>query len=246
MGVSKIPQDSMTPAGLYPGRRQSIIDRMKAAIFDLDGLLIDSEPLWRVAETEVFGRVGIPLTDRMCDETMGLRASEVVAHWYRRYPWKGRSLRWVEEQIVQRVESLIRERGTALPGVHGVLSALAAALYPTALASSSSHNLIDAAIETLNLGRYFEIRCSASDEKHGKPHPAVYLSAAARLGVDPTTCVAFEDSIAGLRAGKAAGMTVVAIPARGHYEDSRYDQADLKLKSLVDFSLDRNFPVISR
>lgn len=215
---------------------------MEAAIFDLDGLLIDSEPLWRLAEIEVFGQVGVPLTDSMCGETMGLRAREVVLHWYRRYPWQERSVEGVEERLVDRVESLIRERGTALPGVHELLSELAETSCPMAVASSSAPRLIDAAIAALGLDHSLGIRCSASDEEHGKPDPAVYLTAATRLGVAPADCVAFEDSIPGVRAGKAAGMRVVAVPAPEHYDNPEYDQADLKLRSLADFSLDRLYP----
>ena len=212
---------------------------MRAAIFDMDGLLIDSEPLWRLAEIEVFARVGVALNDAMCEQTMGLRISEVVGHWYRAYPWQGRSREWVEEQIARRVEQLVRERGVALPGTRAVLAALAAAACPMALASSSSPALIDAVVETLDLGRYFAIRCSASDEEHGKPHPAVYLTAAARLGVDPAACVAFEDSVTGVSAAKAAGMRVVAVPAENQYHDRSFDQADLKLRSLADISLEQ-------
>ena len=212
---------------------------MEAAIFDLDGLLIDSEPFWRIAETEVFAEVGIALNDSMCDETIGLRIREVVTHWYRRYPWHNRSREWVEERIVERVESLMRERGTALPGVRELLSQLAQEQYPMAVASSSSPRLIDAAIAALGLDHHFEIRCSASDEELArKPDPAVYLTAAARLGVAPAACVAFEDSIPGLEAGKAAGMRVVAVPTRDHYDHPAYDQADLKLTSLAEFSLE--------
>ena len=210
---------------------------MQAAIFDMDGLLIDSEPLWRLAETEVFAQVGVSLSDRMCEETMGLRTDEVVRHWYQRYPWQGRSPRWVEDQIVRRVEHLIRRRGVALPGVHEALATLQAATCPIALASSSPPVLIDAVLETLGLERTFEIRCSASDEEHGKPHPAVYLSAAARLGIDPADCVAFEDSMTGLRSAKAAGMKVVVVPAESRYEDPRFDEADWKLPSLAQFSI---------
>ena len=87
---------------------------MRAAIFDMDGVLIDSEPLWRRAEKQVFGTVGIKLTEEMCEQTMGLRTDEVIAYWYKRFPWSGKSLKSVEQELVAAVPSLTpRHRAVA-------------------------------------------------------------------------------------------------------------------------------------
>ena len=106
------------------------------------------------------------------------------------------------------------------------------------VASSSPPALIDTVIDKLGIRTYFQVLCSAMDEEFGKPHPAVYLTTAARLGVEPHECLVFEDSMTGVRAAKAAGMTTVAVPAAHQYEDGRFTEADLKLRSLNDFSWD--------
>ncbi len=111
---------------------------MQAAIFDMDGLLIDSEPLWRRAEKQVFSTVGIPLTETMCEETMGLRTDEVVQHWYQRFPWSGKNPETVEQELVVTVQHLIATQGEALAGVHETLTIFKEAEVPLGLASSSA------------------------------------------------------------------------------------------------------------
>lgn len=208
------------------------------AIFDMDGLLIDSEPLWRAAERRVFATVGLELSDAQCMETMGLRTDEVVAYWFERHPWDGPSQAEVEELLIVTVGELIAERGQPLPGVDETLDLLAGAGYRLALASSSPPSLIDAVLAKLGLAERFELTCSALHEEHGKPHPAVYLTTCRRLGVEPGQCVAFEDSPAGVRSAHAAGMVVVAVPhadMRGH---AAFDLAAQVLDTLHDFRPD--------
>jgi sugar-phosphatase len=211
---------------------------MKAAIFDMDGLLIDSEPLWRLAEKEVFGQIGISLTDEMCEEMMGRRTDEVVAHWYKLRPWHGKSLEDVERELIERMKELTEMHGVALEGVYDILDILQGRGFKLALASSSPHVLIGTVVNKLYIRQYFEVLCSAIDEKFGKPHPAIYLTTAERLGVHPSDCVVFEDSVTGIRSAKAAGMMAIAVPAMNQYGDRRFAEADLKFKSLSDFSLD--------
>lgn len=209
---------------------------MKAAIFDMDGLLIDSEPLWRVAEQQVFARVGLELTDTMCRQTMGLRTDEVVAYWHQRHPWDEPPPEQIEAAIIDRVEALIRQRGSALPGVYELLGDLADTGCRLALASSSPPVLIEAVLERLGIADRFELCCSAADERRGKPHPAVYLTTARRLGIAPRHCVALEDSMAGVRSARAAGMGVVAVPAAESLDDPRFAEADLVVGSLRELS----------
>ena len=87
-----------------------------AIIFDMDGLLIDSEPLWCKAEVEVFNDLGVPLQERMCNQTMGLRTDEVVSYWYAQFPWVGTSQETVAERIISRVSELVATFGKPLPG----------------------------------------------------------------------------------------------------------------------------------
>jgi HAD superfamily hydrolase (TIGR01509 family) len=210
---------------------------MKAAIFDMDGLLIDSEPLWRQAEKAMFGELGIELTEQMCHETIGLRPDEAVAYWYARFPWAGQDCREVACRLVDSVKGLVSRQGKPLDGVPGALTLLRDAGLPLGLASSSPVDLIDAVLSRLQLHDYFSVACSAVEEERGKPDPAVYLTAAAGLGVAPAECVAFEDSVPGMRAALSAGMTAVVVPAGEHYHDPDFDAADIKLRSLREFSL---------
>jgi sugar-phosphatase len=214
---------------------------VKAVIFDMDGLLIDSEPLWHMAEKEVFGALGLVLTDAMCEETTGLRTDEVVAYWYEKRPWPGggvKSLEDVTDEILLRMQALIAAQGAPLQGVHDILQRFQHRLLPLGLVSSSPPVLIDAVIDKLCIRHYFRVLCSAIDEVLGKPHPAVYFTAAKRLGLPPRDCLVFEDSINGIRAAKAAGMITVAVPAEHQYEDDRFGEADFKLRSLSEFSWD--------
>ena len=209
-----------------------------AVIFDMDGVLIDSEPLWREAERGVFAELGLVLSDADCQQTMGLRTDELVAYWYRRHPWQGRSQGVVAETINSRVARLIAERGTPLPGAAAAVRSTRDASLPVGLASSSSLELIDLVVRTLGLDGCFSVLCSAEDEERGKPDPAVYFTTARRLGVPPSGCVAVEDSVRGVQAAVAAGMRVVAVPPPDHFDDPGLDVANLKLCSLEGFSVE--------
>ena len=213
------------------------LTEMKAAIFDMDGLIIDSEPLWRLAERAAFARVGLELSDDDCRLTTGLRSDEVVGYWFDRRPWAGISQADVVRDLETRVADLISVRGRALPGVHRAIDLLQDAGLRLALASSSSHELIRVVLATLGFKNTFEVVCSAADEAKGKPDPAVYLTTVRRLAIEPAEVVAIEDSAAGVQAAHAAGLFVVAVPAAADFDDSRFDIADLKLRSLEDFDL---------
>ena len=208
----------------------------RAAIFDMDGLLIDSEPLWRRAEIAVFKSVGVHLNDKMCRQTTGMRIDAAVQHWFVRYPWEGESPQTLVDELVLRVQEEIARSGVCMPGVLQTLDHVRAAGWRIGLASSSPRSLIDCVIEKLGIAGYFDACCSALDEEHGKPHPAVYLTTARLLGVPPAACVAFEDSLLGIRSAKAAGMRVVAVPDPERSDDPAFVIADLRLNSLCDLS----------
>lgn len=207
---------------------------LEAVIFDMDGLLIDSEPLWRRAEQRIFADLGVHLTDEMCMQTMGVRVDEVVQHWYGLYPWGGPAPERVTAEVVTAVVELVEAEGSPMGGVDAVLDLLSARRLRLAMASSSPTPLIDAVVDRLDIRRRFEVLHSAESEPYGKPHPGVFLTAAQRLGVDPTRCLVLEDSFAGVIAGLAARMKVVAIPAPGDCDQPRFDIAHAKLRSLRD------------
>lgn len=209
---------------------------MRAAIFDMDGLLIDSEPLWRRAEVAVFASVGVALDERMCRQTTGMRLDAAVMHWFERFPWQGKSPEALAEELVLRVREEVGRNGVCMPGVTSTLEAVRTAGWRIGLASSSPLELIRFVVAQLGIADYFDVCCSAVDESVGKPDPAVYLTAARGLGVPPARCVAFEDSVPGIRSAKSAGMRVVAVPDPEHSNDPAFGLADLRLRSLTEFS----------
>jgi sugar-phosphatase len=211
---------------------------LKAAIFDMDGLLIDSEPFWKTAEKAVFPLVNIHLTTAMCETTMGLRLDEVVAHWYKQMPWDENiyAKTQIADLILAEVTRLIKTEGVALAGVYETLELCRKSGLKLALASSSSLLLIQAVLERLALENTFEVVSSAEFEEFGKPHPAVFISTAKKLDVHPTECLVFEDSFFGTIAAKAARMSVVVVPDSTQYAQERFVIADAKLHSLTQFT----------
>jgi mannitol-1-/sugar-/sorbitol-6-/2-deoxyglucose-6-phosphatase len=207
---------------------------IEAVIFDLDGVLIDSEPLWQYAEIEVFASVGIILDRGLCRLTMGLRCDEVVAYWAARHPWTGRANADVEGELLRVVAEHVRRQGQPKPGIDGVLRLLASRGVRVALASSSPYVVITAALERLGLATAFPYVYSAEEEPYGKPHPGVYLTTAAKLGVPPLRCCAIEDSPNGVLAAKAAKMACVAIPEATLADDPRIRIADRVVSTLGD------------
>jgi sugar-phosphatase len=207
----------------------------KAAIFDMDGVLINSEPLWKIAEKEVFSSLGVKVSDDLVHITSALTAQEVCAFWYQRYPWQGKSFAQVEDDVVARVIELIGENDTKMPGVKEILDFCKDNNLRIGLASNSSHNLIEVVLEKVGIKQYFDFISSAEDVEKGKPDPAVYLYAAQNLNVLPSHCIVFEDSVIGVTAAKRAGMTVVAIPDKDDYNNKGFEIADCKIKSFAEF-----------
>ncbi|MBW4533046.1 MAG: hexitol phosphatase HxpB [Pleurocapsa minor HA4230-MV1] len=209
---------------------------IEAVIFDLDGLLIDSEPLWQEAEILVFKQVNLLLTSELCRQTQGLRIDEVVDYWYRQYPWTNLSKLEVEKLIVSKVIELIHLKGQPLPGVHQAIAFVKNQNVKIALASSSALKIIQAALQKLNLTEVFAEIYSAEFEVLGKPHPGVYLTTAQKLNVPPQSCLALEDSLNGVLAAKAADMKCIAIPEAIQQKNPQLAIADLILKSLEELN----------
>jgi HAD superfamily hydrolase (TIGR01509 family) len=208
---------------------------IKACVFDMDGVLIDTEPVWRRVERDVFRRVGIELTDAQLRETWGMRIEEVVDFWYRTRPWDGIRPRAVQREIVRAMVDHVRNEGVPLPGALEAVSTARDAGLKVGIASSSSHELIEAVIRRLDMAHLVDAVCTADDEKLGKPDPAVYMSAARLLGAKPGECIAVEDSPAGVRSAKAAGMVCIAVLTDAVKRDD-IKEADVKIDSLLDFT----------
>lgn len=209
---------------------------IQAVILDMDGVLIDTEPVWRAVETQVFGELGTHLSDADMLDTMGRRITEVVAHWRRHRPWPGAgsgepSDEAIASRVIDGMIAHVRAQGEPIPGVDAAVAVLHRLGIPVAIASSSPHPLIDAVCDRLGLG-WIAVRCSASDEARGKPAGDVYRTAARRLGLSPAVCLAVEDSPSGVLAAGDAGMRCVAIPDPLLAGDPRYRMADRVLRSL--------------
>lgn len=205
---------------------------IKAVIFDMDGVIIDSEPFWREAEMHVFNGIGVKMTEEMCVQMKGTKIDEVVKHWYSVYKWKGPTVKEVEEQVIEKFISLINEKGKPMSGLMGLLEYLQSSGYKIGLATSSPFKIMNATLDKLNIQGHFDIKHSAEAEKKGKPAPDVYLKTAHLLAVKPEDCLAIEDSYAGIQAAKSAGMYTVALPEPPEFELEKYDLADEKIKSL--------------
>lgn len=203
-----------------------------AAVFDLDGLLVDSEPLWQKAEVEILGALGVPLVSSACRQTKGMFVDEVTRYWYERYPWSGPDPHRVATEVVDRVIELVTTEGCLQPGARRAIALCRAHGTSLAVASSSEYRLISRVLDHFDLAGEFSVVRSAEDERYGKPHPAVFLSAAAALGVAPARCLVWEDAPAGVLAAKAARMACVAVPEPAERDRPAFAIADAVLDSL--------------
>lgn len=210
---------------------------IEATLFDMDGLLIDSEILWHEAEVEIFTRVGVTLDGATDRSTKGLFVAEVVDYWYARSPWTGPSRADVVAMLVARVGDLIETKGRLLPGAVRAIE-LTSRRGPVALASSTPLALIERSLAHFGLTECFASLHSAQFEPYGKPHPGVFLTAAGALGVAPDRCLVLEDSAAGVIAAKAGRMTVVAVPTASDRALAAFTLADVVLDSLEELRED--------
>ena len=203
-----------------------------AAIFDMDGTLIDSEPFWAEAEQTVFGGLGVPITPELAATTTGMTTAAVTRHWYEMSPWEGTSLAEAEQQVLDQVAHLIAQKGKPMPGVPGILQRMQKAGLKLALATNSPNFLIPIVLDRLSLRPFFETWVGVDDVHHGKPAPDIYTTAAQRLGVAPQHCLAIEDSATGLQAALSAGMKTVAVVPPHLTPHRLFHKADLSLRSL--------------
>ncbi|ALX78937.1 hexitol phosphatase HxpB [Cronobacter malonaticus] len=206
-----------------------------AAIFDMDGLLIDSEPLWDQAELEVMATLGVDTSRRHeLPDTLGLRIDLVVALWFAQQPWNGPSLDEVTQRIITRAMTLVEEKRPLLPGVADAIALCKAQGLKVGLASASPLRMLDRVLTLFDLREQFDVLASAEHLPYSKPHPQVYLDAAAKLGVDPLCCVTLEDSVNGMVATKAARMRSIVVPAEENRSDARWALANVRLNSLTE------------
>lgn len=202
----------------------------------MDGLLIDSEPLWQQAGAETLQEYGVTLTDEQYILTTGLRTPEWVDYWFTHFSISKDQAKAAAKQIEQAALDKIKQHGEAMEGVQYIMDFFKQHNFLIGLASSSPMRLIEAVVDKLNIQQYLNAITSAEHLPHGKPHPQVFLNCAELLQVPPTTCICFEDSFNGMIAAKAARMKCVVIPAPHVHHEGRWDAADRKLTSLSGFN----------
>jgi HAD superfamily hydrolase (TIGR01509 family) len=185
-----------------------------AVVFDLDGVLLDSEQVWNEAKEDLVRERGGSWREEAPHDMMGMSSLEWSAYLHDEL---GVDLEpaAISDAVVARLEQIYRER---LPLLDGAVEAVEriAERWPLGLASSSNREIIDLFLELAGLGRLFAVTLSSEEVARGKPNPDVYLEVARRLGVEGEPCVAVEDSTNGITAARAAGMAVVALP-NPHY-----------------------------
>ncbi|MGA7588658.1 MAG: hexitol phosphatase HxpB [Rouxiella badensis] len=215
----------------------SHVKPVQAAIFDMDGLLIDSEPLWMQSELEIFESIGVDISRKdLIPQTLGLRIDQTVRLWAQALPWKGPSEAEVTARIIARCIELVEQSRPLLPGVQHALELCQERGLKIGIASASPLHMIDKVVEMFNLQSYFQTRQSAEYLAYSKPHPEVYLLAAEHLDVDPLDCVTLEDSFNGMIATKAARMRSIVVPDSLLAQDLRWSLADVKLASLAELT----------
>lgn len=203
-----------------------------AVIFDMDGLLIDTEPHWQVIERKVLSEVGVEITPEMQHVTMGLRDDEQIKHWYGLYPWENPDFDAMSLRYNEIMVGFFKNKAKLMEGAIEALDFFREKCLPIALASSSTTELISAFLDKFSLREYFTVIVSAEKETYGKPHPAVFLNTAKKMHCDPVNCLVLEDSFHGMIAAKAAKMQTIAVPDKHGLSDPRFGAADLVLSSL--------------
>jgi len=208
---------------------------IEAVVFDLDGVLIDSEQVWDEVREELVKERGGRWHEQAQTEMMGMSSVE-----WSRYMHDELDLpeppEEISAEVVQRLDEVYRKRLPLIDGAREAVERLAAR-WPLGLASSSNREVIDLVLDLSGLARYFRVTVSSEEVPRGKPAPDVYLEAARGLGVPPERCAAVEDSHNGIRSAKAAGMRVIAIPNQ-HYPpgEEALALADVTLRSLAELT----------
>lgn len=205
---------------------------VRAVIFDMDGVIIDSEGFWQEAQIGLLAAQGIAITTEECEQyTKGKRIDEIACVWCERYGLAIEA-KQLEKDIVAWVCESIRSQGVAMKGLYQALECFHANGYRIALATSSSQQIIKTVFDKLKIDPWFEVICSADDEQFGKPHPAVYLTAMLKLGLQPAECRVIEDSMNGFTAAHRAGIkTFVVAP---DYMEPKFSSAAGRYSTLTE------------
>jgi HAD superfamily hydrolase (TIGR01509 family) len=213
---------------------QPLPDRVSAIVFDCDGLLVDTEPAWTVAEVAIFAENGFefgPAQKRMVIGRSITASTDLMAEYFGR-PGIGPGL---VDHLLELVEEQLLLGVGPMPGVVELLDAIGDRV-PIAVASNSSRRFLDVSLAGSGLTSRFGVTVSADDVTHHKPHPELYLAAFARLGADPVVGVALEDSATGIASARASGAFVLTVPSLpGAEHDGDFITASLADPAMLDW-----------
>lgn len=220
-----------------PVSKNTIRD-VRALVFDMDGVIVDSEPLHLIAYQEFFSEYEIEYTAEHNQEFLGTKDVWMAGVLIERHelPHTPETMVKAKEEILLR---LIREQAVARPGLFEILTQAKSAGLPMSIASSATLPTIHLVVEVLKIREYFDALTSGDEVAHGKPSPDVFLLAAKRLGAEPSHCVVIEDTLNGIKAAKAAGMHCVAIPCEATLHQD-HSLADVRLRSLDQIHFERD------
>ncbi len=208
-----------------------------AVIFDMDGVLVDSEAVWDDVRKRFVEENGGKWHESAQRDMMGMSSGE-WSRYVRDRLGVDMDAEEINEAVANRVAGVYREKLPLLPGAVEAVNSLAKEL-PLGLASSSNRHVIDLVLELAGIADAFEATVSSEEAGAGKPAPDVYLEAARRLGKEAAACVAIEDSTNGIRSAHAAGMGVIAVPNQDFPPDpDALELADVTLKSLTEVTLE--------
>lgn len=210
---------------------------IKAVIFDLDGLLIDTEPIWTLADRQFLASYG--KTYRLVDKSrfMGSGVREFINFIKKKF-----SLNGSEEKLLAKrmaiFKGLIKEDLKLMPGAENLLFELSKNDHLLALATGNTRQMMDLMTENLKIRKYFDATVSSDEVPHGKPAPDVFLEAARRLNVKPAECLVLEDAINGVVAAKTAGMKAIAVCDQRYNKPESFTEADLVVGSLKEVNVE--------
>ncbi|MDO8999169.1 MAG: hexitol phosphatase HxpB [Bacteroidota bacterium] len=211
-----------------------MLSAIKAVIFDMDGVIIDSEPLWRRAMVKGFNHYGLPISEDDCRSTMGMRINEVVDFWVKEHSITKFTSPQIEATIMANLFELIELEGKPINGVLELFAFCKEHKLKIGLATSSSEKLMAAVLNKLDLNTVFDSAVSAQHLKYAKPNPEVFLLCANNLGINPNNCLVIEDSINGAIAAKAAQMKLIVVPDEGTKHQEKFAIADYTLNNMTE------------